>query len=735
MKAWFGFVVAGLAALTWIGGCAMPIGDTAAAGAMLQENGREGDFRASGQDFFGAEAASDADELWILPTEPNANPGADSNRQPWTAVAHAPDERAWDAVLARRLAAQMDGLALDELPGCGGLVASEPASGRHVVLPLEHTRVEAEITGALGDVVVTQRFGNPYASKIEAVYVFPLPENGAVRDFTLRVGERLIRGIVRERAEAERIYAQAKRAGKVAALLTQERPNVFTQRVANLEPGKQVDVTLRYVHGLRWIDGAFEFAFPMVVGPRYDPQGTTNGVGAVTAASLGSSGQPVEVPYLRQGERSGHDVSIAVRVMGGLPLARVESPTHALRERALPMGSSVVAAYELDERDRIPNQDFVLRLVPEGNGPRAGLVVGGSRNDRYFQLTLVPPKDLASIPRAPVEVVFVVDASGSMKGAPMETVKRALHAVLSELRPRDAFQLVRFDNAANVASRRPILADARGIAMGHAWVEQLSAGGGTEVMTGVRAAFGLERDPERERVVCFLTDGYIGNEDEVLRAVHEQRGDARVFSFGIGSAPNRYLLEELANVGDGAAAWLRDDGDTGRTMRRFLERMSHPALSDVRLDFGRLAVRDVYPARVPDLLLGRTVVVTGRIEDREELDGTGITVRGRSGGERRELAVPVRALETGAQRDAMPWLWARARIAELAANSRLASSDGERRELTEEIRRTALEHGLLSPFTAFIAVDSLSRTAGDHGTTVPVSVPLPAGMRYDTPGG
>ncbi|MBK7875504.1 MAG: VWA domain-containing protein [Planctomycetes bacterium] len=712
MKVLLGIVVAALAVLGLVGGCAMERSGSAA-GAVFEEP-RESAPPIAERDAYRGDA--EADELWILPRDTSA----------------APQRSAEDS---RRLAAQMDGLAQDELPGCGGLVACEPASRRHVVLPLEHTDVVAEVTGALGDVVVTQRFGNPYASKIEAVYVFPLPENGAVRDFTLTVGQRVIRGIVREREEAERIYAAAKRAGKVAALLTEERPNVFTQRVANLEPGKRVDVTLRYLHGLRWVDGAFEFVFPMVVGPRYDPRGTPNGISAVTAATLGSSGAPHEVPYLRADERSGRDVSITVRVMSGLPLERVDSPTHAIRRGQQQPTDMAFATYVLDERDRIPNKDFVLRLPPAGNGPRAGLVVGGRGRERFFQLTLVPPADLASIPRAPIELVFVVDASGSMQGAPLETVKRALHAALGELREGDAFQLVRFSNEAVVAGRRPIEADARGVAAGHAWIERLQADGGTEVMSGVRAAFGLERDPERERVVCFLTDGFVSNEDEILRAIHAERGDARVFSFGVGSAPNRFLLEELATAGDGAAAWLRDDGDTARTMRRFLERVSHPALADVQLDFGRLAVRDVYPARVPDLLLGRAVIVTGRIEDADGLDGAGITVRGRAGGARREFAAPVRVLESGAQKDALPWLWARARIAEFASRARLASSADERRACATEIKRTALEHGLLSAFTAFIAVDSLSRTAGDHGVTVPVSVPIPAGVRYETVGG
>ncbi|MBI5364997.1 MAG: VWA domain-containing protein [Planctomycetes bacterium] len=708
---WTGIVVGlGILAAFAFGGCAYRV-ESRVGGQALQSMGAPGfDSRYAGSE----ELGRDEDELWIVPRSPDAIPPRPTPQQ------------------AEQQAALADGIELDELPGCGGLVAEAPGTGRRVVLPLERTDVKGTITGALGDVSVTQRFTNPYGSKIEAVYVFPLPENGAVRDFLMTIGARTIRGVVRERAEAERMYASAKRAGKVAALLTEERPNVFTQRVANLEPGKTIDVTLRYLHGLRWVDDAFEFTFPMVVGPRYTPKGSASGIGAVSAGASGTSGQPVEVPYLRVGERSGNDVSIALRIASGLDYAAIESRTHAVRLQRLGGLANGVVDVELEARDHLANKDFVLRLQPAGSGARAGLVAGGTGSERFFQLTLVPPADLASTPRTPIEAVFVVDCSGSMAGAPLDTVKRALYAALYALRPGDAFQFVQFNQQASTLGDTPIPVDARGLEIGRAWLHGLVAEGGTEVLAGVRAAIGLPRDPSRERVVCFLTDGHVANEEEILREIRLRRDDLRVHAFGIGSAPNRYLLEELALEGRGAAAWLREGADPGRAMERFVERASHPALADLELDFGRWRVRDVYPSTLPDLVPGRAVVITGRVEDGEGFDGSGVVVRGRAGGRRRELVVGGRTLENGALADALSWLWARARIADLGWRARGAVSDDERRAFAKDIQRTALEHGLLSAYTAFIAVDSLSQTAGDHGYTVPVSAPVPAGMRYET---
>ncbi len=247
-------------------------------------------------------------------------------------------------------------------PGCGAML-TETEQGKKVPLPLKHTDVKAGVLGYIATVHVTQQFHNPFDAKIEATYVFPLPHNAAVNEFIMQIGQRRIRGIIRERQEAERIYEAAKRQGYVASLLTQERPNVFTQSVANIEPGKAIDVELTYFNTLAWVDGWYEFVFPTVVGPRFNPPGSTEGVGAVARGKHGVSGQKTEVPYLKPGERSGHDIALELDLNAGVSIERTECTSHVVETRRVSDGRMVVA---LSPNDRIPNKDFVFRYRVAG---------------------------------------------------------------------------------------------------------------------------------------------------------------------------------------------------------------------------------------------------------------------------------------------------------------------------------------------------------------------------------
>ncbi|MCZ6794741.1 MAG: VIT domain-containing protein, partial [Planctomycetota bacterium] len=314
----------------------------------------------------------------------------------------------------------------DELRG-GELRAKVDGDEREVPLPLEHTDVKGRITLHVASVTVRQRYGNPYSEKIEAVYVFPLPQNAAVTDFVMQIGERRIRGIIREREEAQRIYLAARRQGYVASLLTQERPNIFTMSVANIEPGKRIDVEITYFNTLRYSDGEYEFVFPMVVGPRFNPPGSTDGVGAVPRGGTGTSGQATEVSYLRPGEISPHLVSLTVEIDAGVRLEEIESPSHSVDVRRT--GGDTVKV-SLKENDRIPNRDFVLRYRVAKDHVYG--VLKTFRDDRggYFTLMLQPPGTLDDLPRQAREMIFVVDCSGSMQGKPLAACKRAMRRCL-----------------------------------------------------------------------------------------------------------------------------------------------------------------------------------------------------------------------------------------------------------------------------------------------------------------
>jgi Ca-activated chloride channel family protein len=588
---------------------------------------------------------------------------------------------------------------------------------RTMPLPLRHTDVKARIALHIGAVTVTQQYHNPYDSKIEAVYVFPLPEDAAIREFVMQIGERRIRGIIREREEARQVYLEARRRGHVASLLTQERPNVFTQAVANIEPGKRIDIAITYFHAMRWQDGGFEFAFPMVVGPRYNPAGSVDGVGAAPAGRPGASGQKTEVPYLPPDVLSTHDIALEVDLDAGLPLEAIESPTHVVDIRRPSPAKAVVT---LGRNDRIPNKDFVLRWRLGGRGVRTAVALHRDEAGATFALLLVPPAELAEIPPVPREMIFVLDCSGSMDGYPIAAAKRALAKCLQRLGPDDSFQVLRFSVNASGLGPAPVPATPENVRRGLRYIEGLQGEGGTEMLTGIRAALDTPHAPGRYRIVSFLTDGLIGNEDQVLSEVRRRLGPARIFSFGVGSAVNRHMIEGLARVGRGTATYVLDDDASRAAADALYARIERPALTDLAVE----GAVEVHPSPLPDLFAGQPVVITGRLAG----DGpAALRVRGSLGGKPWDVDVP---LSEAAAHPALGAVWARAKIASL--HERMAVSASDAQECAPAIRATALAHGLLSEYTAFVAVDSLSRTEGSFGTTVVQPVPAPKGVPYET---
>lgn len=633
-----------------------------------------------------------------------------------------PGEELW--VIARGADAVDSSTAADDAaPGCGALLARLPDRTTQVPVPLRHTSVTGTVDGYIATVQVTQQFHNPWDSKIEAVYAFPLPEDAAVSEFLMVVGERRIRGIIREREQAERIYNAARERGHVASLLTQERPNVFTQKVANIEPGHQIDVEITYLDTLRYDDGAWEFVFPMVVGPRFNPGTSRSGVGAVARGAHGTSGQPVDVSYLAPEERSGHDVDLTLNLNAGVRIESVHSTNHRINVRDICESQKQVV---LADADRIPNRDFVLRYQVAGDDVRSALLTHTDDHGRYFTLMVYPPKDLASVPRSPMEMVFVLDCSGSMKGRPMAQARAAVAHALKSLTPRDTFQIIRFSSDASQLGTDPVPATPENVRRGLEYVQSLSGSGGTQMIEGIKAALSFPHDEGRFRLVAFLTDGYIGNEQQILEAMVPRLGPSRVFSFGVGQSPNRYLLDRMAGLGRGAVAYLSLNDDAVGVMDHFNQRISHPAMTDLAIDWGSMDVTDVYPRRLPDLIVGRPVVITGRYTGEPGV----VTIGGRVGMQPASFAVAVDDDPEEQSHPGIATVWARLRIRDLMLRATVSPDFAA--TARADVLQTALNYNLLSRYTAFVAVDSLSRTDGDYGTTVAVPVPVPEGVRYDT---
>lgn len=608
-------------------------------------------------------------------------------------------------------------------PGCGALMAKLPDAEKDVPVPLKHTAVVANVDGYIATVDVTQQFQNPYDSKIEAVYVFPLPDNAAVNEFVMTVGERKIRGIIREREQAERIYNEARSQGHIASLLTEERPNIFTQKVANIEPGKQIDINIRYFNTLQYDDGAYEFVFPMVVGPRYNPPATADGIGAVARGANGASGQSTEVQYLAPHERSGHDVSLSLNIKAGVDIEKVLCVNHSVDVKNLTENERLIT---LSPADSIPNKDFVLRYQVAGDKVKTAMMTHKDEHGQYFTMMLYPPAELKQVQRSPMEMVFVLDCSGSMSGRPIEQARAAIAHALQSLTPRDTFQIINFSSTSSQLGPAPVIATTNNIQRGLAYLASLNGSGGTQMIEGVKAALDFPHDEGRYRLVSFMTDGYIGNDPDILHAVAQKIGDSRIFSFGVGQSPNRYLMDRMALLGRGAVAYLSLNDDPVQIMDRFNERISHPAMTDLSIDWGTMNVTDVYPQILPDLIVGRPVVITGRFTG----EPGAVSVGGRTGMQPVSYTVAVDSEESNKEHKGIGAVWARLKISDMISQgSRMPEQAAE---IRQTVTQTALDYQLMSAFTAFVAVDSMSKTAGEFGTTVAVPVPVPEGVKYET---
>lgn len=638
----------------------------------------------------------------------------------------------------------------DDTPGSGTMMTSwaEPGQeARMVPVPLQHTDVNASIAGPIASVQVTQQFANPYSSKIEAVYVFPLPDDAAVNDFVMTIGSRSIRGVIREREQAEQIYQQAKSQGYRASLMTQERSNIFTQKVANIEPSEKIDVSITYFNTLGYRDGSYEFVFPMVVGPRFNPPSTLRGVargdgtgiGAVPVNANGASGQATEVSYLRPSERSGTDISVNVDLDAGVAVESISSPSHQVNITP-DAGNPARAKIALSGYDSIPNRDFVLRYRVAGGQPKAGMITfddGRQGKGGFFSMVIVPPEDLKYTRRGPVELVLVIDCSGSMDGEALTLAKKSAVNMLRQLRPEDSFQVIRFSDTASFMTRQAIGAEARNVEDGVRYVENLQSGGGTVMLNGLEPALAAKGEDwgwAKTRYVCVLSDGQLGNEPEVLGQLAKKLGDSRVFTLGFGASPNRTLMNAMSRLGRGAAGYVGNERDAVEVTDLFVQRISCAAMTDLRFDWGGMDVVDVYPKRIPDLYIGRPVVITGRYRGWDKGSGE-VRISGRVGTEREEMRVSVQSGNTNPNAKGLPLVWARTRITELDEQTSWGAKPGagsEQGPNRGEIKDLALRFGLLSAYTSFIAVDSMGRTGGSYGTSVAVPVNMPAGTKYET---
>ena len=603
--------------------------------------------------------------------------------------------------------------------GSGHMVVVPEGEETSVVLPLKQTRVKAEIAGLVTTVVVTQEFENPYTTPIEAVYVFPLPQHAAVYGMKMVIGERIVEGIIKPRSEAQELYQQAKQQGKTASLLDQERPNIFTQSVANILPGDNILVELSYFQDLDYEQGQVEFVFPTVVGPRYIPGhalGRT-GEGWSDDTTRVPDGSRISPPLLPPDVRSGHEIEIEIHMDTGVPFRALETPSHAIQvNRHGPSRATVT----LSRRDRIPNKDFILRWQTSPEGPVAGWVTHHDDLGGYFLLMLEPEARIPRAETAPREYVFVVDTSGSMHGFPLDQCKRLIERCLKDLDAQDSFQVILFAGSASTFAPAPVPATASNIRKAMEYVKGAQGGGGTEFLPALEKALKHPVDRDRSRIVLFLSDGYIGYETQVLKYMSENLASANLFPMGIGTSVNRYLIDAMARIGKGKPFYLRPDENPNETVGKFFEYVSRPSVTGIEVDFEGLPIHDLWPEKVPDLFAGRPVTLVGRFD--KGARGK-ITLTGWLAGRRWEQTLGVELPDEEPANPGLPILWARKRIE--ALSDRLAIGEIEEDEAKERITELGLRYSLMSAYTSFVAIDSEVRNPGGEGQTVSVPIPLP----------
>jgi Ca-activated chloride channel family protein len=616
-------------------------------------------------------------------------------------------------------------------PGDVGPSLSALVDGRVVPLPVLKIDVAAHIQGDLATVTITQQFANDYAFPIHARYVFPLPTDAAVYAMRLVSGDQMIEAEIRPKPEARAVFEAAKKRGNQAALLDQHRPNVFSQEIANLVPGAPVRVEIEYAHAVEKSHGDYHFVVPTVVGPRYVPsahQGESAGAptrepGEPEALAVGVWSLPASSPIAPPESVDGERLGLAIELDAGTPLRWLESPTHRV---AIERPSQSHAIVKLADGRTQDDRDFELHYRLAGESVAAGVTSHGEGGGGTLSLLFEPPAQVAEAQVARREMVYVLDCSGSMAGTPIDASKRFMRRSLAGLRSGDSFRIVRFSDSANEWSAAPLPATSSAIAAALAYVDRLQGEGGTEMASGIRAALAPPVEPGTLRLVVFLTDGYIGNDVEIVRLLQARRGDARLFSFGIGSSVNRYLIQEIARVGGGAARIVRDGEDADAAADELVQRLASPVLTDIEIDWGATPVADVFPTEIPDLFAGQTVRVMARYLAPGAYRAI---VHGRIAG--RSIALPLDlelAAEDGGE-SALPIVWARSQIEDrMIEYLSPALSAGQRDEIEREVTELGLAHRLLTQWTSFVAVAKVVVNPGGQGADTDVAVPQAHGV-------
>ncbi len=612
----------------------------------------------------------------------------------------------------------------------GGLLFRTDEPGAFLPAPDLATEARIRINGMVARVQVVQHFLNPHDEWQEGVYVFPLPDDAAVDHVRLLVGGRVIVGEIRERQEAKRTYEKAREAGQRAALVEQERPNMFTASVANIGPGERITVEIRYHQTLRYDDGAFRLRFPLVVGPRYIP-GTEPEIGLVNAVIVTApprvpDAERITPPIRHPSRGMANPVHMRIELNPGFEVAEITSPTHAIKTT----GSAEEGFTITLDGDAVPaDRDFELVWKPRPGETPVAAVFTEEEGDGTYLLMMVTPPETEGAPRdqaLPREVIFIIDTSGSMAGTSMKQAKLALGMAIKRLSPRDRFNIIQFNSVTSSLFAAPKAADPSTVRRALAYTAHLRADGGTEMLPALGKALDGKKDAGRIRQVIFITDGGVGNEAELFRVVTDKLGDSRLFTIGIGSAPNGYFMREAANLGRGTFTYIGSIDEVQEKMEALFAKLERSALTDLRLTLPHGMTAEVFPQPLPDLYYGEPLVIAALVD---RLEGE-VVIEGRMGRTPWRTAVP---LTSPRPAPGIAKVWARRKIQAL---SDAVHYGADRQAVRDAVTRVALTHHLISRYTSLVAVD-VTPVRPENVPIAKRDVPLnlPRGWVYGTVAG
>lgn len=576
--------------------------------------------------------------------------------------------------------------------------------------PLEATDVKVLVSNVIAEVTVTQTYRNSGRTPINAKYVFPASTRAAVHGLSMTIRDQVIEAQIQEKKAAEKTFEQAKRAGKQATLLEEQRPNVFTMSVANVMPGDRLEIRLRYSELLLPNEGQYEFVYPTVVGPRYSNQ---------PEAKAKPSSRFVKAPYLPEGRPPSSAFRLSATLSSGIPFQSVLSPSHALHQVQKNPG-----LFELtvdDSKQPANDRDFVLRYRLSGDQIASGLSLFDAGAEKFFLLAVEPPAKVPPAQILPREYLFVVDVSGSMYGFPLDTTKQLMRDLLSKLRPNDKFNLLLFSGDSRLFAPQSMPASEANVAAAIAVLGQERGGGGTELLPALQRALALPAQRGTSRSVIVVTDGFVEADKKTMDYVRAHLGQASVFAFGIGSSVNRYLIEGLARAGMGEPFVVTEPAEAAPVAQRFIDYVQAPVLSDIRVAYQGFDAYDVEPRAVPDVLARRPIVVFGKWRGKPQ---GSVTLTGVAAGGAYSRRFELAQVEARPEDRALEKLWARTRISALSDFGFGQPEEKVKRDVTA----LGLRYSLLTQFTSFVAVSRVVSNPASPARDVSQPLPLPRGV-------